>query len=195
MSKVGRPKGVPHPESTFPLWRRGLPRLARSLNALKRLEKLVPNEDVPAQLALIDAGLRVNREVRETLLAEMKVRREIVELRKLELDNMPADEIEEILVRTAKRRGYRRVDGIREELVSFFTRSLGPKAAQRMVDRVLPMPKVNAPTKRLDRTIGQSYDRLQEDLDAGVREMKEFLTPTTPLDTSNDQDEPQEDDR
>ena len=172
------------PESVFPLWRRGIPRLAKALKTVKRLEGVIEEDDVPAQLAVIDAGLRVNREIRDTLLAEMKVRREIVELRKLELDGMGPDEIEALLMKTAKRRGYRHIDGIRQGLVAFLTeRGASEESALAIVDVACPMPRTDRQKKRMDRSIGQSYDRLQEELDEGVREVREVLTPSTDSDS------------
>ena len=161
--------------SSFALWRRAIPRLKRTYARLDEIRATLEPADTPMQLALLDFELKANREVRETLHTELRVRREIVELRKLELDGCTEDDLEGLLIRTAKRRGYRRVDGIREELVSFLTKSIGAEAARRIVDRVLPMPRVEAPTKRLDRSLNQSYDRLQEDLEAGAAEIREAL--------------------
>jgi hypothetical protein len=166
------------PESAFPLWRRGIPRLGRALSALKRLEGMVPSDEVAAQLELIDAGLKVNREIRETLLAEMRVRREIVELRKLELDGMTEDDVEALLVRTARRRGFRHIDGIREGLLLFFQENgfMMRDQAMRVVDRALPRPdNIERKRNRLTRTLGQSYDALAGELEEGAREAREAL--------------------
>lgn len=164
-------------ESAFPLWRRGIPRLARALSKAKALGKLIPEDDVQGQAGLIELDLRINREVRETLLAEMRVRREVVELRKLELDGMTEDEVEQLLIRTAQRRGFRSLDGIRRGAVEYLTsRGASPDAARMLVDEVIPpADNVEAKRKRLKRALGQSYDALAEDLEAGAADVREAL--------------------
>lgn len=167
-------------ESAFPLWRKGIPRLARALSKSKALAKLIPDDDIQGQAGLIELDLRINREIRETLLAEMRVRREVVELRKMELDGLTQDEVERLLVRTAQRRGYRHIDGIRSGLVDFLMeRGATAEQAQRLVDAAVPPVKIERPTKRLERSLGQTYDALQQDLETGARECREALEDAT----------------
>lgn len=166
---------VGNTNTAFSLWQKSIPRLRRVFRDLDEIKAKVGPDELGQRMAVMDYELKANREVRETLAAEMRVRREIVELRKLELDGMPNDEVEDLLIRTALRRGYRHIDGIRDGLIAFLTPSLGADAASEIVNRTVPPVKTDKPTKRLERSIGQTYDRLQEDLEEGVRELKEAL--------------------
>ena len=167
-------------ESSFSLWRKAVPRLKRVMKDLDSVRAKLDDDDNAGLLAMVDFDLKANREVRETLQAEMRVRREIIELRKLEMDGMTHDEIEATLIRTAQRRGYRHLDFIRRLLIEQLTPVLGGEAAAlAMTDRVCPLPeKMDGYTKRLEKTIGECFDALQKDLDAGVQDIREALEPT-----------------
>lgn len=164
-------------ESSFNLWRRAIPRLRATFKTLDSIRAKIPDEDIAAQLALIDYDLKANREVRETLRSEIAVRREVAELRKVEYDGLGESEIEEILIRTAQRRGYRSVDLIRKHAVGYLvSRGASPDAAQLLVDEVIPPVKSEKKRKPLESYVRAHFNELESELDEGIREVEELLT-------------------
>jgi hypothetical protein len=167
-------------ESSFNLWRRAIPRLRRTFRALDAVRAKLQDDDVAAQLALVDYELKANREVRETLHTEMKVRREVAELRKIELDGMTNDEVEGLLIKAAQRRGFRSVVRIRQNAVDYLIeRGASPDAAHLLVDQVIPPGKIEAQRKPVLSHLRAHYDQLESELTEGIRGVEDLITLTT----------------
>lgn len=166
--------------SSYTLWLQSVPQLTHAVDLIKKLTDKPPKtdeaiEEARRRLSLVDYQLRVNREVRETCQDELKNRRLMVELRKLEMDSFTDEELEETFKETAFIRGFRQVSVIRKQIrTGLIERGIDPVLVEDLLNAVIP-----AISERSNRTLADKrrveQELMADQMDMGAQELMEGL--------------------
>ena len=181
-TKLKQPqKGTGKTRSSFKLWRKTIPDLAEATDLVRQLFKAPPKTDeamyeAQRKLGLVDVRIKLSKAINDTLVTELKARREAIELRKLEMDSMTDDHLEELFTQVAKRRGLKDVQEIRVQAVAkLIDRGMSQPDALALIDSVMPMQNLGVETKPMSWQLRTQLDHLMVDLDEGAESLRSAL--------------------
>lgn len=162
--------------SAYRLYRRTIPTLGRMHQRWKELFDGCPKEDTGQHAFLTELGLKITKEVRETLKADVDLRIKTHELRKLDMLDQETDEVERLLARYTRRRGLLPVENIREAAVRALVDAGQPEdAARAFVDGIIPEPEEYPERVNLYQSYRRAEERLADDIDRGTELLRETL--------------------
>lgn len=167
--------------SSFRLWRKSVPDLASCSELVRKLFKEPPktNEDTyeaQRKLGLVEIQIKLSKAIQDTLMTELKARKEVIELRKLEMDSMTDDHLEELFSTVALRRGLMSTQDVRSKAIARLIDSgMTKQQAIDHVDLVIKEDTIPATDKPLSWRLRTQLDNMMEDLDAGAESLRTAL--------------------
>lgn len=167
--------------SSFKLWRKSIPDLAHAAAMVRDLFKNAPTTDEAViesqrKIGLIDVQLRITKEIRDTLMTELKARRELVAIRKDEMESMTDEVLEELFGNVAQRRGLKDVHELRAKAVGrLIDNGMPQPEALRLVDDIIPAPHLGPYAKPMSWQLKTQVEHMMEDFDAGAVALREAL--------------------
>lgn len=182
-TRVKRPKknlGKKVKTSTaYAVWAKSLPQLSAAVDLVAKLTKAPPTTEAAIdesrrRLGLLEIQLKLNREVRETCHDELKNRKLMVELKKLELESFDDTQLEEMFVEAAWNRGYRQVVQVRQKLRAGLTaRSFDPITIEEILDECAPAVRVIE--KPIFQRLSDVHERRSLFMEEGAKALREGL--------------------
>jgi hypothetical protein len=169
-----KPKSAVTPIKTVRNYADGLHRIERRIRKLLQRHGADPDT---AGLAydLTDQYLRLGREVRDTALFDVRIRRELAECQDAELRVMTDEALRKMLEGMQRRAGFRKVSRIKSAAVERLTPVLGAETARATVDRIIDdVPELD-PQMTPSTLMRQADKRVEADLDAVRRDVDEAL--------------------